>query len=111
MSTSPLLPAAQQLYTQMQSLAAQAAGRTVATTTENTALSGFAGELHAAVNRINRLQQTASTHSKRFLADDPSVSLNDLMVDMQKASVAFQMGVQVRNKLVAAYKDVMNMQV
>lgn len=112
MSTSPLVPALHSMRTQMQSLAAQAAGQTVTTVSENPSLAGgFAGELNAAVNRINRLQQTASANSKRFLADDPSVSLNDVMLDMQKASVAFQMGVQVRNKLVSAYKDVMNMQV
>ena len=44
-------------------------------------------------------------------AGAPGVELNDVMVDMQKASVAFEMGKQVRNRLVTAYKDVMNMQV
>jgi len=39
------------------------------------------------------------------------VSLNDVMVDLQKSSVSMQMGIQVRNKLVSAYQDVMNMQV
>ena len=33
------------------------------------------------------------------------------MVDLQKSSVSLQMGIQVRNKLVSAYQDVMNMQV
>ena len=46
-----------------------------------------------------------------FQAGDPNLQLNDVMVDMQKASVAFQMGLQVRNRLVSAYRDVMNMQV
>jgi len=39
------------------------------------------------------------------------VSLNDVMVDLQKSSVSMQMGIQVRNKLVSAYTDIMNMQV
>lgn len=113
MSTSPITSAAEQMRVQMQSLAAQASGRTAVNlnAAEGAALGSFAGELQAAVHRINRLQETANVNSKRFLADDPNVSLNDVMVDMQKASVAFQMGVQVRNKLVTAYKDIMNMQV
>ncbi|MGP2704625.1 flagellar hook-basal body complex protein FliE, partial [Serratia marcescens] len=41
----------------------------------------------------------------------PGISLNDVMVDLQKSSVSLQLGVQVRNKLVAAYQDIMNMPV
>ena len=39
------------------------------------------------------------------------MALNDVMADLQKASVSLQMGLQVRNKLVSAYQDVMSMQV
>ncbi|EBP2891855.1 flagellar hook-basal body complex protein FliE, partial [Salmonella enterica] len=42
---------------------------------------------------------------------EPGIALNDVMADMQKASVSMQMGIQVRNKLVAAYQEVMSMQV
>jgi flagellar hook-basal body complex protein FliE len=63
------------------------------------------------LQRINRLQQTATTQSNAFQAGSESVSLSDVMADSQKASVAFQMGVQVRNRLLTAYKDVMAMQV
>jgi len=42
---------------------------------------------------------------------DPNVSLADAMIASQKASVAFQATVQVRNKLVAAYEEVMRMSV
>jgi flagellar hook-basal body complex protein FliE len=37
------------------------------------------------------------------------VALNDVMVDMQKANIGFQMGLQVRNRVVAAYQEIMNM--
>ena len=80
-------PAIQSALTQMQSLATQAAGQSA------------------------KGQQVSAAKAQAFQAGDPSVELNDLMVDMQKASVAFQMGTQVRNRLVTAYKDVMNMQV
>lgn len=71
----------------------------------------FAGELKNSIQRINQLQQTAQTNTQRFQLGDPSVSLNQVMVDKQKAALAFEMGVQVRNKLVSAYKEIMNMQV
>ncbi|MES2934461.1 MAG: flagellar hook-basal body complex protein FliE, partial [Pseudomonadota bacterium] len=42
---------------------------------------------------------------------DDSVNLSDVMISMQKASISFQATVQVRNKLVSAYQEMMNMQV
>ena len=106
-------PAIQSAMAQMQSLATQAAGTQHKGQHLSTAVGqgGFANELQASIQRINRLQQTASAKATAFQSGDPDVALNDVMVDMQKASVAFQMGVQVRNRLVTAYKDVMNMQV
>lgn len=71
----------------------------------------FAGELKTSLARINQLQQTAQTNTQRFQLGDPNISLNQVMVDKQKAALAFEMGVQVRNKLVSAYKEIMNMQV
>lgn len=94
---------------QMNSLAEQAQG--VSATGAGAAMGGFAGELEASLQRINRLQQTASHQANAFQAGSSEVSLVDVMADSQKASVAFQMGVQVRNRLLTAYKDVMALQV
>ncbi|PMR77706.1 flagellar hook-basal body complex protein FliE [Billgrantia endophytica] len=106
-------PAIQSALAQMQTLATQAGGQATKGQLVSTQVGqgGFAGELQASIQRINRLQHTASTKAMAFQAGDPNVELNDVMVDMQKASVAFQMGLQVRNRLVSAYRDVMNMQV
>jgi len=49
--------------------------------------------------------------SQRFALGDDSVNLSDVMISMQKAGISFQSTVQVRNKLVSAYQDIMNMQV
>ena len=46
-----------------------------------------------------------------FSAGDPNVNLQDVMVNLQKANLSFQQMVQVRNKLVTAYQDIMNMSV
>lgn len=105
-------PAIQSALQQMQGLATQAAqpikGEQVATAVGQ---GSFGSELQASIQRINRLQQAANTKATAFQAGEPNIELSDVMVDMQKASVAFQMGLQVRNRLVTAYRDVMNMQV
>ncbi|TRW48825.1 flagellar hook-basal body complex protein FliE [Aliidiomarina halalkaliphila] len=75
------------------------------------AQASFATELKSSINRINDLQNAAATKQQAFQMGDPNVALHDVMVDMQKASLAFEMGVQVRNRLVGAYKEIMNMNV
>lgn len=108
-------PAIQAALQQMQGMANQAASTQSLSGAQASAAAagqgGFGGELQASIQRINRLQQTANSQAMAFQAGDPNLQLNDVMVDMQKASVAFQMGLQVRNRLVSAYRDVMNMQV
>nr|WP_297457469.1 flagellar hook-basal body complex protein FliE [uncultured Halomonas sp.] len=106
-------PAIQAALSQMQSMATQA-GSDAAKGQQLTASvgqGGFASELHDSILRINQMKQASDAKLAAFQAGDPNVALNDVMVDMQKASVAFEMGVQVRNRLVTAYKDIMNMQV
>ena len=70
---------------------------------------GFAGELKKSLDRISDAQQNASSQAEAFELGKPGVALNDVMVDMQKANIGFQMGLQVRNKVVAAYQEIMNM--
>ncbi len=69
----------------------------------------FAAMLKQTIGAVNETQQTAGNMTKAFETGDTNVSLAEVMVASQKASVSFQAVVQVRNKLVEAYKDVMNM--
>jgi flagellar hook-basal body complex protein FliE len=71
----------------------------------------FAVQLHASLDRISDTQTAARTQAEKFTLGEPGVALNDVMTDLQKASVSLQMGIQVRNKLVSAYQEVMGMQV
>ena len=64
-----------------------------------------------AIDTVNANQKTSGDLQKRFEQGDPSVDLPEVMIAMQKSSVSFQAMTQVRNKLVEAYKDVMNMPV
>lgn len=64
-----------------------------------------------AIDTVNSTQKTSSNLQTRFEQGDPSVDLPEVMIAMQKSSVSFQAMTQVRNKLVEAYKDIMNMPV
>lgn len=72
---------------------------------------GFAGALKQALDGVNSAQKHADGLAREFQLDNPNVSLEETMVAMQKANISFQAVVQVRNKVVAAYQDIMNMSV
>ena len=71
----------------------------------------FAEALHSTLQGVSDRSAEAQALSKRFTMGDDTVSLSDTMVAMQKSSIAFQATVQVRNKMISAYQDIMNMQV
>jgi len=71
----------------------------------------FGSLLKASVDGVDRDQAQASTMAAKFQLGDPKVSLEETMVAVQKASLSFQQLVQIRNRVIAAYHDVMNMQV
>jgi flagellar hook-basal body complex protein FliE len=98
---------------QIQSMATQAAGGANAAAESSGAATagGFAAALKASIDKINDDQQKAVGESQAFELGANNVSLNDVMVDGQKANIAFQFGLQVRNKLVSAYTDLMQIQV
>ena len=71
----------------------------------------FADALKNSISEVSQAQDKASELGKAFATGDDKVSLADVMISMQKASIGFQASVQVRNKLVSAYHEIMNMQV
>ncbi len=73
--------------------------------------SDFAQVLQNSINQVNQAQQEAGGMAAKFAAGDSNANLHDVMISLQKANLSFQEMVQVRNKLVSAYNDVMNMQV
>ncbi|GAA4662807.1 flagellar hook-basal body complex protein FliE [Massilia kyonggiensis] len=78
---------------------------------ESSSKVSFSDALKASLQNVSNAQVQADDMGKKFAAGDDSVSLSDTMIAMQKASISFQATVQVRNKLVSAYHDIMNMQV
>lgn len=78
---------------------------------ESSSKVSFSDALKAQLQNVSNAQVQADHLGERFAAGDDKVSLSDTMIAMQKASISFQATVQVRNKLVSAYHDIMNMQV
>lgn len=105
------ISAIESVLQQMRATAVQAgfapAPTASAATTET---GGFAAELKRSLDNISGAQNHAYGQAEAFELGKPGVALNDVMVDLQKANVAFQTGIQVRNRLVAAYQEVMGLQ-
>ncbi len=95
----------EQVLAQMRNMSIEAGNKTP----ESNAGGEFSAMLKESIDTVNDLQQTSGKLSKQFEMGDQDVSLAEVMIASQKASVSFQAMVQVRNKLVEAYKDVMNM--
>lgn len=106
------LSSVENLLAQMRAVA-QAAGASssVSSSASAAAPGGFAAELARSLNRVSQAQNAASTQAQAFEMGEPGISLNDVMIDLQKASVGFQATVQVRNRLVAAYQEIASMPV
>jgi flagellar hook-basal body complex protein FliE len=72
---------------------------------------GFQKALGQALDAVSRSQNEATSLQREVQLDNPTVSLEQTMVAMQKAQIGFSATLQVRNKLVQAYSDIMGMQV
>ena len=72
---------------------------------------GFGTALSDALKGVSDMQNQASWMQNELQMDNPTVSLEQTMVQMQKAQIGFQAALSVRNRLVQSYTDIMNMQV
>lgn len=100
----------EQMLSVLRATSAQAAGRPP----EAQGAAGgvdFAQVLQNSIAQVNQTQQQAEAMAAKFAAGEGNVDLHEVMISLQKANVSFQEMVQVRNRLVSAYHDVMNMQV
>lgn len=98
------------LLMQMRAMASQAQG----TSTEVSGATGqsdFSELLKQSVDKVNETQMDSKKLVDAFQSGDPNIQVSEVMVAMQKSNVSFQAMLQVRNKLVSAYQEIMNMQV
>lgn len=97
---------------QLRAASAMAGGSTSAGTAPKAPSAvDFGQVLKTAVEQVNSAQLETNKLAKQFEMGDPNANLQDVMISLQKANISFQTMVQVRNKLVNAYQDIMNMQV
>jgi flagellar hook-basal body complex protein FliE len=71
----------------------------------------FASMLKQGLGQVNQTQQSADSMATAFQRGAPGVELADVMIEMQKASVSFRAVTEVRNRMVSAYQEIMNMQI
>ena len=99
----------EQMLNVLRTTAAQATGKAAPSAPE-AAGADFSTILKNSIDKVNQTQQQADQMAEKMAAGDTSQNLHEVMIALQTASVSFQEMVQVRNKLVTAYQDVMNMQ-
>lgn len=71
----------------------------------------FSALMKQGLGAVNQVQKNADALATDFQRGKPGVELADVMVELQKANVSFRAAVEVRNKMVSAYQEIMNMQV
>ena len=69
----------------------------------------FAKLLKQGIDSVNQTQETAGNLATAFERGVPGVELPQVMLEMQKANVSFRALTEVRNRLVNAYQEIMNM--
>ncbi len=85
--------------------------RRAAAPANETNAAGFSGALKGALQSVSANQNRAADMQREVQFENPNVSLEETMVAIQKAQIGFQATLHVRNRMVQAYTDIMNMQV
>lgn len=98
-----------QVLAQMRVMTTQMQGLSPPSTEKVAEDANFGQLLKNSIDSVNEVQKNAGAMTKSFELGEGNVDLAQVMIATQKSSVSFQAMVQVRNKLVEAYKDVMNM--
>lgn len=101
---------AEAVLAQMRALASKASGvETIPARPSTTEGLDFRDAMRQAIDTVNTNQQEAGRLAASFERGEQGVELSQVMVSIQKANISFQAATQVRNRLVSAYQDIMNM--
>ena len=71
----------------------------------------FENVLKQSLDQVNEIQQEASELKTAFETGNPDIDITEVMIAIEKASLSFEAITEVRNKLLTAYQEVMNMQI
>lgn len=109
------LPAIDSILSQLRAAQSAASGRSgpgeAAQATVDGQGASFAESLKSSIAQVNGAQLKAQDMAQAYELGTGEISLHEVMVQMAKANISFQTMIQVRNRLVSAYHDMMNMQV
>ena len=97
------------VLSQIRQLSEQAANRPAPAAVKTSTDNGFGQMVGNAVSKVNETQQNASQLQTAFEMGDPSADLARVMIAQASAQVSFKAMAEVRNRLVSAYQDIMNM--
>jgi flagellar hook-basal body complex protein FliE len=94
---------------QIRTLSTQAQGTAPRVQPAPASQNGFGNLVSKSIDQVNNTQQQAAHLQNQFEMGDPSVDLSSVMLATSKAQVSFRAMVEVRNRLVNAYQEIMNM--
>ncbi|HEB56074.1 MAG TPA: flagellar hook-basal body complex protein FliE [Gammaproteobacteria bacterium] len=97
------------LLLQMRAMASAAQAKNSEPVAATGGASDFSELLKQSIDKVNETQVDAKKITDAFQQGDPNVQMSEVMVALQKSNVSFQAMLQVRNKLVNAYQEIMNM--
>lgn len=95
------------LINQIRAMTSQAEGMSI----EHANEAGFGNIFKQALGQVNNLTHQADALKMKFELGDPTANLGEVMIASQKANLGFEAAVRVRNKVVEAYQEIMNMPV
>ncbi|QNS01815.1 MAG: flagellar hook-basal body complex protein FliE [Buchnera aphidicola (Pentalonia nigronervosa)] len=78
---------------------------------KNIESNNFLNCINTVLNNISTIQNNVKNNTEKFELNQSDISLNDIMLNLQKSSIALKMAIQIRNKIVTAYQEIMNQQI
>jgi flagellar hook-basal body complex protein FliE len=98
----------QSMITRMRMLASQMNAENIAS--QGSKETAFSDSLMQSINKVNELQSVARDKTVRF-EEGEDISLTEVMIAKERASIAFEATLQIRNKVLSAYQEIMQMPV
>ena len=99
------------LLNAMKTMQAAASGGDLSATQEIHKNGDFQVLINKLINSVNESQETSSRLKKAYELGDKNVNLTQVMIASQKSEISFQALLQVRNKLLSAYQEIMRIQI
>lgn len=78
---------------------------------KNSESDDFIKNIKTALEELSSIQNNAKIDSEKFVLDESEKSLQDVMINQEKSFISMSMAIQIRNKIVSAYQEIMSQQV